>query len=432
MTEEQILALSPDASSTKSGKDLARMNKWVSVGVDERALWGECQGSGSNPYRTQLDLRETAFKCSCPSRKFPCKHGLGLFLLYARQPADFKTVEQPDWVKDWIGKRAEKQEKKAETAAKPVDEKAQAKRAEARTSKVTAGLQELELWVKDLIRNGLITIPGQPGFWEQPARRMSDAQASGVTTLLTQLGDINFYKEGWQSELLQQLARIYIVAEGFKRIDELPELMQTDLRSVIGWSMKQEELKAMEGVSDNWLILGRQTEREQELTVQRNWLVGEKSGRYALIINFAFKNQPLDVTLVPGTAFSGELVFFPGSYPLRAVLKTRDQTAEFVRPEGLADWVAAEDVYSAAVSAYPWIDRLPMLVKNLALQPFQEEWVLKDSSGRFMFVHEKFDLNWQLLAIGGGHPLDMMVVREKDKVVPIGVWNRGGYKLLNS
>ncbi|HYG38932.1 MAG TPA: SWIM zinc finger family protein, partial [Cytophagales bacterium] len=85
-SEEQVLALSPDDSSTKAGKDLAKPDKWLTLAFDDKALWGEIKGSGSNPYRTQIDKRNTAFKCSCPSRKFPCKHGLGLFLIFARAP----------------------------------------------------------------------------------------------------------------------------------------------------------------------------------------------------------------------------------------------------------------------------------------------------------------------------------------------------------
>ena len=67
---EQIIALATDAASAKAGRSLAAASKWQHVGQDERALWGECQGSGAKPYQTVIDLSEPAFKCSCPSRKF--------------------------------------------------------------------------------------------------------------------------------------------------------------------------------------------------------------------------------------------------------------------------------------------------------------------------------------------------------------------------
>src|SRR3984885_15944768 len=94
-TTERILALSPDPASTKAGEGLSSPNKWVSRGHNARTMWGECQGSGSKPYQTQIDLSEPAFKCSCPSRKFPCKHSLALFLLFVEQPKLFPASDPP-------------------------------------------------------------------------------------------------------------------------------------------------------------------------------------------------------------------------------------------------------------------------------------------------------------------------------------------------
>jgi len=91
LTAEQITNLAPDATSVKAGRALATNSKWLSRCVHEKALWGDCQGSGKTPYRTIVDLGNIAFKCSCPSRKFPCKHGLGLLFLYADNPSVFSV-----------------------------------------------------------------------------------------------------------------------------------------------------------------------------------------------------------------------------------------------------------------------------------------------------------------------------------------------------
>lgn len=111
-TTDQVLALAPDASSAKAGRGLANIRKWTSLGTDERTAWGLCQGSGKDPYQTRIDLTEPAFKCSCPSRKFPCKHAIGLFLLLAEQPATLKAGQPPAWVTEWLDSRQERSEKK--------------------------------------------------------------------------------------------------------------------------------------------------------------------------------------------------------------------------------------------------------------------------------------------------------------------------------
>lgn len=113
---ERVLALAPDASSAKSGRGLAVGAEWPSLGRTDRAVWGECQGSGKSPYQTRIDLTEPAFKCSCPSRKFPCRHAIGLFLLAVEQPALVKGGEPPAWVSDWLDGRDERATKTVERA----------------------------------------------------------------------------------------------------------------------------------------------------------------------------------------------------------------------------------------------------------------------------------------------------------------------------
>lgn len=112
LTEDQILQLAPDAASVKAVQGQAKTSKWPLLRCGERALWGHCQGSGSSPYQTIVDLTNIAFKCSCPSHKFPCKHALGLLLLYARSESAFAQEDEPEWVTSWIDKRAETAEEK--------------------------------------------------------------------------------------------------------------------------------------------------------------------------------------------------------------------------------------------------------------------------------------------------------------------------------
>ena len=82
-TAETVEALAPDAASVTAARKLARLGPWSGTGFDEHAVWGLCKGSGSRPYQAQVDLSGPAYKCSCPSRKFPCKHALALLLLWA-------------------------------------------------------------------------------------------------------------------------------------------------------------------------------------------------------------------------------------------------------------------------------------------------------------------------------------------------------------
>jgi hypothetical protein len=128
-SRDQVLALAPDASSQKAAQGVAAPGKWSSRGATGTVLYGECKGSGAKPYSACVDLTEPAYRCSCPSRKFPCKHALGLLLMWSADGVP-EVQAVPQWVTEWLESRAERAAKAAtrlEAArAKAAEEAAQA------------------------------------------------------------------------------------------------------------------------------------------------------------------------------------------------------------------------------------------------------------------------------------------------------------------
>src|SRR5690348_1797843 len=114
----RVLALAPDASSQRAAQSLTSGRAWAAsgaspgtgtrdgTGAEPAALWGECRGSASAPYLTVIDLSGPAYRCSCPSRKFPCKHALALLLLWADGSVPEATGDPPGWAASWLAARA--------------------------------------------------------------------------------------------------------------------------------------------------------------------------------------------------------------------------------------------------------------------------------------------------------------------------------------
>src|SRR4051812_34238080 len=98
LTEDIIHRLAPDDKAVKTARDLVRKKTFKDLGVAPDGTWllGRCQGSAL--YEVSVDLAGDpgpVGRCSCPSRKFPCKHALGLMLIYVGDPAAFAEREPP-------------------------------------------------------------------------------------------------------------------------------------------------------------------------------------------------------------------------------------------------------------------------------------------------------------------------------------------------
>jgi SWIM zinc finger len=402
-TLQQIQQLAPDTASMQAGQGLAKPNKWQSLGCNERLLWGECQGSGANPYQVRVDVQDTAYKCNCPSRKLPCKHTLALLVLMVEGAVPV-AANLPEFVSEWSGNRAKRTEAKQSkaTAAVP-DTQAQAKRTEKREARVQAGIEQLEAWLGDIVAQGLAAARTQPlSFWTQMAARQVDAQAPGLARRVRALGDVATGSQ-WQHKLLAELARLQLLLDAYRNLERLPSPLAAEVRQLIGWSQDQESVRSGAALRDHWMVLARRQFEDEQLRVQRTWLYGQRSERPALILEFAVGTQPLPATFVTGQCLDAELVYFEGIPQLRALEKVRHPTldARITVPK-LLNVAALQTGHAARLSVNPWLERWPVMLGPVIPLFNAERWYLEDAAGRRVPLVAGVRHGWNLLALSNG------------------------------
>lgn len=429
-TREQILALAPDAQVAAAGQSLAQPIKWQAVGRNESVIWGSHQGSGSSPYLVAVDLAGPAFKCSCPSRKRPCKHALGLFLVVTNHPYVVSDAPRPEWVQEWSAgraKTAEKAEPKAGKREQPVSAEQPARpsaRELQREKRVQEGAATLARWLDDLIRQGLGSAEQQPpSFWEAQAARLVDAQAPGLARRVRALGALPHSGEGWPARLLAQAAQLHLLLEGYARLATLPPELQQEIRREIGWTQDQDALRGQPGVRDQWLVVGQRQTEEDRLRVQRTWLWGVQSQAGALVLDFAPPGRPLECSLVPGTALDAELVFWPGATQQRALVKAQDRLTQLRDLPGYATINAALAAYGAALAANPWLDRWLVPLTGIVPTRQGQDWLLRDGAGCALPLRVADEDGWRLLALSGGRPLALTGEWDGERLTLLSVWD---------
>ncbi|MHA6622867.1 SWIM zinc finger family protein [Pseudonocardia sp. DLS-67] len=398
---ERVLALAPDPASATTGRGQAVPATWTGLGASEAAVWGACRGSGKQPYEVCVELAGPAFRCTCPSRKVPCKHVLGLLLLWAQ--GSVPAGAEPEWVRTWLADRGAGARRPAGSAGEPPrDPEAAARRAEQRARRIAAGAAELREWLTDRVRGGLAGADAEE--LHGVAARMVDAQAPGLAGGLRRAAGVIGRGRDWPGRLLTELALLHVLAEASTRLAELPADLAATVRTRLGFPTDTADvLGGGERVADEWVVTGVVDEVTERLTTRRAWLRGRESGRPALVLSFAPPGQPLDRSLPAGHVVRGELAFYPGAAPLRALVARADEPVRAGRPDGDVVCAALESV-AQALAVDPWQDRWPLLLAGVAPAADGGGWLLVDAGGAALPLDERVD-PWPLLAVSAGAPV---------------------------
>ena len=399
LTTDSVAELAPDQASLNAANKLIKPSKWPTLAQRGDLVWGECQGSGANPYRTVFDRSNAGYKCTCPSRKFPCKHVLALMWIYVEDPKPFVDGEVPAWVSDWLGRRRNTSSDKAseesssqgsgkgsksllavkqEAPAKPLDPMAEVKRKTAADTRakstrrsIAAGIEELNQWIDDQIRGGMAAfLSDMNSRCRTIAARLVDAKAQALAGRLDELPSrlMQAPSETRLQMVIQELGRIVLICRAWKAQQDDAELTR-----LVGSSENRDavlESSQALRVSSTWEVVGEQvTTRRDGLVSQATWLMNLGEGnRFALLLDFFPASLgKRSSAFVVGERLEAELAFYPARQSLRAVIAERTTSDELADPSNCEPaWpFAAEqplDDYRKALSVAPWTSEVPLLL----------------------------------------------------------------------
>lgn len=439
------MSLAPDDASRRAAAALAQRGPWADSGSDDRAVWGRCRGTSRAPYEVACDLADFAYRCTCPSQKQPCKHVLALLLLWAAASPVVAPAPAPADVAAWLASRpvtgdsvsladrvSGQSVDPAPAPAPPptsaprrkADPEAAAARAGQRAERIAAGMAELDIWIGDLLRAGLASAASQPySYWDSMAARLVDAQAPAVAATVRDLASLPHTGEGWPGRLLGALARLHLLAAGWSRYESLPDLTRADLRTAAGWAWPAEAVLAGEREKDRWYVLARVAVDDPQLRVQRTWLWGLRSGKPALILDFARPGAAFGWQLWPGETLDASVARYPGSAPLRVLVADQHGDPAPAGPppgwDGLGEMAAAR---ARAVASDPWTERWPVSVRGVVPVRRDGGWAMRDGEGRRAELCTTEEAAWKLAAVAGGRPVQVLGEWHRGGVNPLGVW----------
>lgn len=446
-TIEQVIGLAPDKYHIRTSRGFAVPEKWTELGRTDDLIWGIFPIKGKPSLSVSVRLNQLSLNCSCKSRKYPCNHLLSILLLYAELPESFSNKPIPESLAHLVDQFEANQ--KSVSPKRGADLK---RRNQRRRENITAGLLELELWLHDMIENGLAAAQDYPKtYWTAMADRLVDYQIGEVAQQIRAMGQLPGKEVNWHETLLQQASQLYLLVQGFKRYDELPLTMQMDLRMAVGWLPRHDEVDShaeaseWEQIHDSWLVLGKRTELRGKQSLQRTWLWGEQTNRPALLLDVVTRSRRGDLTHIVGSSVDATLHFAPTTTKLFALMESADAVDRSVplkRQQGKQFVTGYGSVHEAithyrnAIAQNPWLRYAPVALSNVTLDSLQidrtdKSWGVRDrfavqtetkEDEYLLPLPQKFDQLWHLRSLGHHNPLAIFGEWNGEVFTPLSIW----------
>ena len=426
---DRVADAAPDAKVAAAGLKLAEPASWTDLGHHGDLLWGLCKGSGKNPYQVSVDTSAPAFRCSCPSRKFPCKHAIALLHLWCR--GDTGGAEPADFAAEWAAKREQRAARAAQriagaAAASPERAARAGARIARREARISEGLDELDRWMLDQVEQGLATTAaGRGKELRRLAARMVDAQAPGVALRLQELSQLKDTSPDDRRRLTEGLGALHLLARAWGRRESLPAHLAACVRREVGLTVKTEEVLAAPGVEDRWLCAGSRIRLEGRMTARDLWLHGTTTGRWGRVVLYGTSVPPLPAALMPGTCVDARVHFYPDG--VRAVVQP-----EAPQPAPLTGWAPhalttdeARLAWRDALARDPWTDAAPLLVAGRLRAQEPHGFALADDAGDLSLEAPAQGLRYLALVVPAGRVV-LAAVMSPEGVRPLSLISDGG------
>lgn len=393
---DDLLHLAPDAKALEAGRRLFYSKRWRVVGGDGQWLWGEFQyGNSNKASETAVELTTGRYFCNCRARQRPCAHGLAIVLMLKNDQARITVSQPPSWVRSV--------QNKSDRKASPVKDilKADDRKTD-RIALMTSGVEELELRLLDFARRGIAdTLAQGPSPFLSTAARLTDAKLPGPAGIFRRLAALG--NEDAEPAIARALGDLYLFVRAWKNRDSLPADQFNELTQFAGLNPKKDLVLSNPGRLDHWLVIGVVMGQEDRLRFRRVWLRGEKSRRFALLLDYAFGEMPFERAWPLGATFEGLVHYYPGSYGQRAIFPAPVPGGRAY--EGLTGYEDLEKLsinYRKALSQNPWLFTYPVYLTG-AIPVIQGGGaMLVTATGLQLPINKNYAGIYKLLAMSGG------------------------------
>lgn len=290
-----------------------------------------------------------------------------------------------------------------------------------RSQEMQLGIRELEIWLLDLVEQGLAQLPSlSKDVFEDIASRLVDLKLGSIARRIRLFEEAR-RQENWRENAGNFLAELFYFSRRFQQIDHLPPSQQIDLLLQGGANPTKKDVLAYgEPTEDYWIVLGVELGIEERLRYRRVWLWGEKRQQAALILDFAWGTEPFDGHYVVGAALRATVFYYPGAFNTRSIIQeVNPQDQPFARLDGFDNLESFTLHYAKVLSEAPGTIAWPVLLNEVICFAREGQFLLADQEKNYCELEIESFKGWQLVAISAGYPITIFATYDGFRLKPM-------------
>ena len=298
---------------------------------------------------------------------------------------------------------------------------------ESRESAIARGLDALERWLCDVTAEGAGRLAADIDARAAPMiRRLVDAKAGG---LADEMAEAARRIAGDPAQAEAEIARLWLIAQAYRRQHQLPPPLRAELRRLVGW--RTPHVKTLQDPNSlrlhgHWRATARRSRRRWDrLTLVETWLLRDADAAPALLLDFTPPGAPPPPA---EPAYQGGLAYLPAATPLRALPASLTPWPDHHAPPPPAPQAlsAALSDWRLAMAATPWRRDAPIAAHGLLPgQITSRAPALVDAATCAALPLTHPPSAWAALTADG--PLSAFGLWDGARFDLLAVWNPGGF-----
>jgi hypothetical protein len=407
---------------------MSQKTTYSNLSTKDELFFANFQGSASTPYNTAFDQTTQTFKCSCPSRQYPCKHAEALGQLIKDQLSDFVVVDElPQWVQTWIDNKNKLAEKKASKTSEILKDTSKAKekllqKLLKQYSLLKETLDEVGSWLEKwdklgladaltIIENDKATIIG----------RFKDLKLPNLAYYIDDITSQNSEEER-KLTLKQFLARTYLCLSGINKITSLYndkfQLIEADnsnadhinrlftFGNYLGLTQKTSDFDwdLQLQRTGTWLVTSLKYFTLDKLVARHIWLKQVETGEYALLIDYSPNGKAkFSTDLVLGSYIEAKICYYPSLSNKRAVILESKNLENETRNISTGSYKTLTQWWTEAgkeqFTNNPLQGGIICNLEKISILKIDENYVLVDSQSNILPINLGKNLQYKLLEV---------------------------------